>query len=257
MPAVPFWREHLGDADKEVPVSQLNIAQVKLQLGHKTILEDISMDIPLGGRLIGLLGPNGAGKSTLFKCITGFERAYSGTISLNGQALNGLSPSQRTQKGLGYLPQESWLFQDMTVRENLNMFSQLLGRRHAKAIIEAAMAEMGLEALAERKAKVLSGGEKRRLEFARTLLLEPQLMLLDEPFTGIDPKTIQEILRIIHGLVGKGISVMISDHHAHQILQCAEWIYVMAAGVIIEAGTAETIQANPQVRKIYLGDGPV
>ncbi len=221
----------------------------------RTILNGMSMTFPLGGRITGLLGPNGAGKSTLFRCIMGFERGYRGEIRFAGQSLNALSPSARSRRGIGYLPQESWLFQDLNVEENLLLVGELMDKRGAALAeeVQAAIREMGLGAARGTRGEHLSGGERRRLEFARTLMMKPKILLLDEPFSGIDPKTVQEITHIVLGLKARGIATVLSDHYAQQILDLSDRAYVLAGGALIAAGAPEDVRRDPRVREIYLG----
>lgn len=236
-------------------MNTLEISKINMGVSQKTILKDVSLSIPLGGAIVGILGPNGAGKSTLFKCITGFDRSYQGSILLDSISLNPLAPSKRTSLGLGYLPQESWLFLDLTVRENLVLFGELQGfqKDFLNESVQKVIDEMKINHVRDSIAKRLSGGEKRRLEFARTLMLQPKVMLLDEPFTGIDPKTVQEITRIINDLKEKGISIFISDHQAETILNLVETAHVIYDGKIIQSGKPEDIRADQKVRDIYLG----
>jgi len=236
-------------------MSNLKIDQVSVQINHKDILTKVSISIELAGQIVGILGPNGAGKSTLFNCITGFDRSYQGHIFLDEKNLDVLSPSHRTSEGLGYLPQDSWLFRELSVRQNLFLFGELKGLKgkELEQCVERVLIEMKIAHLHKNNAALLSGGEKRRLEFARTLMFSPKILLLDEPFTGIDPKTVIEITRIIKDLKNKGISIFISDHQAETILNLADQIYIIYNGNIIQSGTPDKVRQNQQVKDIYLG----
>jgi lipopolysaccharide export system ATP-binding protein len=169
--------------------------------------------------------------------------------------LDPLAPSARTSKGLGYLPQESWLFSDLTVKENLNLFGELKGLKaqNLKECVDRVLVEMKISHLENSIAARLSGGEKRRLEFARTLMFSPKILLLDEPFTGIDPKTVQEITKIIHSLKERNISIFISDHQAETILKLVDTVYIIYDGEIIAHGCPSEVKKNQQVQNIYLG----
>lgn len=233
----------------------LSISNLKIHLGQKDILNQLSISFRLNGHITGLLGPNGAGKSTLFKCITGFERGYHGKIFLDKKDLSPLTPSKRTQEGIGYLPQESWLFQDMSVYQNLLIYCELLNqnRNVSSHELENSLNKMSISHLKDEKALNLSGGEKRRLEFSRILLYKPTILLLDEPFAGVDPKTISEISEIVKDLANQGISIVISDHHAEKIFHLADEVTVMHQGNLIETGSVDKILKSKEVKDIYLG----
>jgi len=237
-------------------MSALNIDKVSININQRQILHEVSISIKLNGSVVGILGPNGAGKSTLFKCITGFDRSYDGQVNLNNTPLNPLAPSSRTTKGLGYLPQESWLFQDLSVRQNLQLFGELQGLKgqDLNNCIDRSLDEMKIKHLEKSNSAKLSGGEKRRLEFARTLMFSPDILLLDEPFTGIDPKTVEEITKIIKDLKNKGISVFISDHQADTILKLVDHVFILFDGKVIKDGAPEEVKNNQQVKDIYLGN---
>ena len=236
-------------------MSRLNIENLSIEINRSKILQHVDLSVELEGHLIGILGPNGAGKSTLFNCITGFNRSYLGNIHLADQNLNELSPSARTSKGLGYLPQESWLFSDLSVRQNLTLFGELKDIKGQKLndCINRVLNEMKISHLEKSISASLSGGEKRRLEFARTLMFSPKILLLDEPFTGIDPKTVSEITKIIQSLKARGISIFISDHQAETILKLVDAVYIIYNGQIVIYGPPEEVKHNQQVQDIYLG----
>lgn len=236
-------------------MKNLNIENVAIEINRRQILKQVSISISLEGSIVGILGPNGAGKSTLFNCITGFDRSYTGNITLDDSSLNPLAPSARTSKGLGYMPQESWLFSDLTVRQNLYLFGELKGLKsqELKECVDRVLVEMKISHLENNQAARLSGGEKRRLEFARTLMFSPKILLLDEPFSGIDPKTVQEITKIIHTLKERKISIFISDHQAETILKLVDTVYIIYDGQIITHGPPLEVKQNQQVQNIYLG----
>jgi lipopolysaccharide export system ATP-binding protein len=235
--------------------SGLHIDHCGIRLQHHQILDDVHLHLKTGGHIIGLIGPNGAGKSTLFKCIMGFETRYEGNIHLDGVSLHQLQPSERSRAGLGYLPQESWLFEDYNVWQNLQIFAEndpQIQNNMNEAITQA-LDKMNLLHLKKEIAKNLSGGEKRRLEFARTLLYQPKIILLDEPFTGIDPITIREISQIMVQLKDQGVSILISDHQAEKILNLVDETIVLYQGKVLAQGTSEEIRSLKNVRDLYLG----
>ena len=235
--------------------SGLHIDRCRIRLQHHQILDDVSIHLKANGHIMGLIGPNGAGKSTLFKCIMGFETRHEGEIWLDGSLLNRLQPSERSRVGLGYLPQESWLFEDFNVWQNLQIFAENdpLMQANMNEAIAAALGRMDLLHLKKESAKNLSGGEKRRLEFARTLLYQPKVILLDEPFTGIDPITIREISQIMFQLKKQGVSILISDHQAEKILSMVDETMVLYQGKVLAQGTPEEIRSLKNVKDLYLG----
>lgn len=185
----------------------------------------------------------------------GFLNHDEGNIVLDAQNLNKRSPSQRSRMGLGYLPQESWLFQDFNVWNNLKIFVESDPKlaRHPEDHIARALQKMSIEHLKDEKAKNLSGGEKRRLEFARTLLFQPKIILLDEPFTGIDPITINEISLIIKELKHQQLGILISDHQAEKILNLVDQVHILYQGKALASGSPEEIRRQDEVRDLYLG----
>ncbi len=202
---------------------------------------------------IGIVGANGAGKSTLFKCIMGFEKKYRGDVFLNDQNIASCNPHERVAKGLGYLAQESWLFLDMSCYENLLAPLQLSGKvsDDVKKKCLHFLEEYGLSQLKDRSAKHLSGGEKRRLEIARTMMLEPKVLLLDEPFAGLDPHACEDLKTLLSGISEKGTRLWISDHQINHIVELSEKIYLMDQGVIILSGSPEELQQNELAKKTY------
>jgi lipopolysaccharide export system ATP-binding protein len=233
----------------------LCIHDLEVQLQQKEILKKVNLSLRSGGQICGLIGPNGAGKSTLFKCIMGFERRYRGKILLGEQSLDQLAPHKRSRIGLGYLPQESWLFEDFSVWQNLEIFAESDAeiKKNLKHNLEAVLHKMDISHLAHERSSRLSGGEKRRLEFARTLLYQPQIILLDEPFTGIDPITINEISHIIQQLKTEGVNILISDHQAEKILNMVDWAFVLYKGEVLAEGQPCDIRSQDKVKDLYLG----
>jgi lipopolysaccharide export system ATP-binding protein len=222
---------------------------------HRNVVDGVSLDIQRG-EIVGLLGPNGAGKTTSFYMIVGLLPADRGRIFLEGQEITHLPMYQRCRMGLGYLPQESSVFRKLTVEENLLAILETLDLSASERRDRARelLAELDLTALAPYPAYTLSGGERRRLEITRALVTSPQYLLLDEPFTGIDPIAIADIQGIVSKLREKGIGILITDHNVRETLAITDRAYIVYGGKILVSGSASEIAANPVAREIYLGE---
>jgi lipopolysaccharide export system ATP-binding protein len=222
---------------------------------HRKVVDDVSLDIQRG-EVVGLLGPNGAGKTTSFYMVVGLLPADGGRIFLEGQDITRLPMYQRCRLGVGYLPQESSVFRKLTVEQNLLAILETLdlsaAERRARA--RELLAELGLTSLAPYPAYTLSGGERRRLEITRALVTSPQYLLLDEPFTGIDPIAIGDIQEIVARLRDKGIGILITDHNVRETLSITDRAYILYGGKILVSGTATEIANNSRAREIYLGE---
>ncbi len=221
----------------------------------RKIVRGISLQVR-HGEVVGLLGPNGAGKTTTFYMVVGLVRPDQGRVVLDGTDITRMPMYRRAQNGIGYLPQEPSVFRKLTVGDNLmavleTMDLSSLERRDRR---DALLEELGIVHLADSMAYTLSGGERRRVEIARALTLDPKFILLDEPFAGIDPLAVQDIQGIISLLKGKGIGILITDHNVRETLAITDRAYIINDGRIIEAGTAAEITASPRVRQFYLGD---
>lgn len=222
---------------------------------HRKVVDNVSLDIHRG-EVVGLLGPNGAGKTTSFYMLVGLLATEGGRIFLEGQEITSLPMYQRARLGLGYLPQESSVFRKLTVEENLLAILETLDldaverRQRARDLL----GELDLTALAPYPAYTLSGGERRRLEITRALVTGPQYLLLDEPFTGIDPIAIADIQEIIARLRDRGIGILITDHNVRETLAITDRAYILYDGKILVSGTASEIANNPIAREIYLGE---
>ncbi len=221
----------------------------------RKIVRGVSLQVKYG-EVVGLLGPNGAGKTTTFYMVVGLVRPDQGRVVLDGIDITKMPMHQRARKGIGYLPQEPSVFRKLTVAENLTAILETLDlsamERNERR--DRLMSELGVTHLADSKAYTLSGGERRRVEIARALTLDPKFILLDEPFAGIDPLAVQDIQGIIALLKSKGIGILITDHNVRETLAITDRAYIISDGMIIEAGTAEEIMASPQVRQFYLGE---
>ncbi len=223
--------------------------------GGRQVLKDVSVQVE-PGEVVGLLGPNGAGKTTCFYLIVGLIHADRGRILLNGRDLTRLPMHARARAGLSYLPQEPSAFRKLSVRDNLLAILETrrdLGRAAREARCERLLEDLGIAHVADSLALSLSGGERRRLEIARALVLEPRVMLLDEPFAGVDPIAVGDIKSIIAHLRDRSIGVLITDHNVRETLDICDRGYILNAGTVIAAGPPASLLANQQVREVYLG----
>src|ERR687892_608348 len=222
---------------------------------RRKAVDDVSLDIQRG-EVVGLLGPNGAGKTTSFYMMVGLLPADRGRIFLEGEEITGLPMYQRCRRGVGYLPQESSVFRKLTVEENILAIleTQDLSRDERRERLAGLLAELGLTDLAPYPAYTLSGGERRRLEITRALVTAPGSLLLDEPFTGIDPIAIGDIQEIVARLRDRGIGILITDHNVRETLAITDRAYILYEGKVLVSGTASEIAANPRAREIYLGE---
>lgn len=208
------------------------------------------------GQIVGLLGPNGAGKTTTFYMVLGFIKPDAGKIFLDQNDISTLSVHKRARRGVGYLPQEASIFKKMTVANNLRSILefQSLNQAEIKSRIDELLAEFHIEKLRQRKGFQLSGGERRRVEIARALATEPDFILLDEPFAGVDPIAVNDIQEIIRYLKKRGLGVLITDHSVRETLSITDRAYIMHEGKILLSGTSAEITEDEQARKFYLGD---
>jgi lipopolysaccharide export system ATP-binding protein len=224
--------------------------------GGRRVVNGISLEVK-GGEVVGLLGPNGAGKTTTFHMMVGLVRPDDGRVSMNGDDLTAAPMHKRAQAGISYLPQESSVFRRLTVEENLRAILQTLDLEASEQDerADALMKMLGVAHLAAHKAITLSGGERRRVEIARALVLSPFFLLLDEPFTGIDPIAVAEIQKIVRRLITTGIGILITDHNVRETLGICDRAYIVNEGILLEEGTPESIAASEKARKFYLGEG--
>jgi lipopolysaccharide export system ATP-binding protein len=216
----------------------------------------VSLDVA-AGEIVGLLGPNGAGKTTVFSMVVGLVRPDQGRVRLGERDVTELPMYRRARAGVSYLPQEPSVFRKMTVEENLLAILETLARgpEERSERCRALLAEFGLSELARDRAYTLSGGERRRVEIARSLVLSPYFLLLDEPFAGIDPIAVLDIQKIVRRLASSGIGVLITDHNVRETLSIVDRAYIITGGEILRAGTPLALSSDTVVRKIYLGEG--
>lgn len=221
----------------------------------RTVVGGVNVDVRQG-EVVGLLGPNGAGKTTSFYMIVGMVRPDDGHVYLDRTEITTLAMYKRARMGLGYLPQEASIFRKMSVEENILSVLQLmpLSSTDRKQRCEQLMADFNITHLARSKGYMLSGGERRRTEIARALATDPGFILLDEPFAGIDPIAVEEIMRIVATLKTKNIGVLVTDHNVHETLSITDRAYLLFEGHILKAGTASDLASDPEVRKLYLGE---
>jgi lipopolysaccharide export system ATP-binding protein len=234
----------------------LRAAGLSKSFKGRTVVADVSLEIAQG-RAVGLLGPNGAGKTTTFHMLVGLLRPDTGNVTLDGEDLSHRPIYQRARLGLGYLPQEPSVFRKLTVEENVYLVLDNLkiSRKEKRNKAEQVLSELGIQQLALSRAYTLSGGERRRLEIARALILEPKFLLLDEPYAGIDPLAVQEIQRIIQGLKARNIGVIITDHNVRETLSSCDEAYLIREGKIWMHGTPKEIVENDAAKRFYLGEG--
>jgi lipopolysaccharide export system ATP-binding protein len=221
----------------------------------RRVVKSVNLSIETG-EIVGLLGPNGAGKTTIFNMMVGLISPDSGGIYLSSEEVTSLPMYLRARKGISYLPQESSIFRKLTVEENILAILETLGlsATERQERLQILLRELNLTPLARHKAYTLSGGERRRVEITRALVISPKFILLDEPFAGIDPIAVLEIQRIIAHLKEQGIGVLITDHNVQETLEITDRAYLINEGEILESGTPEAIVESPRARIIYLGE---
>ncbi len=223
--------------------------------GDRNVVRGVSLEMS-PGEVVGLLGPNGAGKTTTFYMVVGVEAPDSGRILWKGTDITEAPMHRRARLGIGYLPQESSVFRGLTVMENLMALAELqpVPRREQIARCERLLEDFHLQKVRATLGRSLSGGERRRCELARALVTEPSIMLLDEPFAGVDPKSVAEIQGLIADLKARGIGVLITDHNVRETLRIADRAYILADGMIMKHGLPNEIAEDPDIRMVYLGE---
>jgi len=233
---------------------KIEVKNIAKMIKKTQILHDISLEIS-SGQTVGLLGPNGAGKTTSFYIICGLIQPTTGTIFFDGSDITHLPLHKRALRGIGYLPQESSIFKELTVEENLMLAAEISidDKKQRWERVEELLEIFNIEPIRQRKGISLSGGERRRTEIARALVSNPKFLLLDEPFAGVDPIAVKDIQSIIKQLTARGIGVLITDHNVRETLQICDKAYVMKAGAVLASGTAQEIKDNTVVREHYLG----
>jgi lipopolysaccharide export system ATP-binding protein len=220
----------------------------------RTVVRGVSLEIS-SGEVVGLLGPNGAGKTTTFSMVVGLVGPDTGKVLLDGNDVTDDPMYVRARKGIGYLPQEASIFRGLTVEQNIAGILETLDldAQARRVRLRELLAELGLTPLARSKAYTLSGGERRRVEITRALVISPKFMLLDEPFAGIDPIAVSDIQKIIFHLKSRGIGVLITDHNVRETLRITDRAYIVHDGVIFKSGTPQSLADDEEVKRIYLG----
>ena len=235
-------------------MSRLCTQDLTKAYGGRTVVKGVNLEVN-SGEIVGLLGPNGAGKTTTFYMTVGLTAPDSGRVLFDGADITDDPMYVRARKGIGYLPQEPSIFRGLTVEQNILAILETLplngGERRQRA--KDLLAELGLSALAQSPAYVLSGGERRRAEITRALVMSPRFILLDEPFAGIDPIAVTDIQKIIFHLKERGIGVLITDHNVRETLKITDRAYIINNGRILRSGDPSTLADDPEVRKVYLG----
>jgi lipopolysaccharide export system ATP-binding protein len=236
-------------------MSKLQGVDLSKSYRGRKVVDNVEIEIGQG-EVVGLLGPNGAGKTTTFYMIVGLARPDSGRVLLNGDEITDLPMYLRARSGISYLPQEPSVFRQLTSEENLLAVLETLPLtpEQQRDRLEELLAQMGLETVRQSKAYMLSGGERRRLEIARSLTLEPAFILLDEPFSGIDPLTVKDLQDLIRDLSRSGIGILITDHNVRETLTVTDRAYIVNHGKIMKKGTPHDLSSDPEVRRVYLGD---
>jgi len=237
-------------------MSQLTARDLRKSYRGRPAVAGVSLDVS-PGEIVGLLGPNGAGKTTCFYMIVGLVMPDSGSVAIDGADITQAGMPQRARMGLGYLPQEASVFRKLSVQDNLRAILETradLSADARQARLEQLLGDLHIGHIRTSPGAALSGGERRRVEIARALVIEPRFMLLDEPFAGVDPITVIDIQRIIRELAARGIGVLITDHNVRETLGICHRAYIVNEGEVLAAGPPETLLADERVRAVYLGD---
>jgi lipopolysaccharide export system ATP-binding protein len=234
---------------------KLETREISKSYRGRKVVDDVSMCVEQG-EVVGLLGPNGAGKTTSFYMIVGLISPDSGRVILNGEDVTSLPMFQRARRHISYLPQEASVFRKLSVESNLMAILETLsiGARERRERMERLIGQLGLEKVRRNKGYTLSGGERRRVEIARSLVIEPDFLLLDEPFSGIDPIQVLELQRIIFDLKQAGIGILVTDHNVRETLMVTDRAYIINNGQIFRAGSPADLGRDPDVKRVYLGE---
>ena len=240
--------------DNATVPSKIETRQLVREYGKRRVVDGVDINVG-AGEIVGLLGPNGAGKTTTFYMIVGLIAATAGRVFLDGDDLTDLPMYLRARLGIGYLPQEASIFRKMTVEQNIRAIAETLplSKAEREASVEEHLTELGLQHLANQKAYTLSGGERRRLEISRALVTRTKFLLMDEPFSGVDPISVSEVQKIIVQLKERGIGVLITDHNVRETLSIVDRAYLLHDGSVLSEGTSDYLINDPKSREFYLG----
>ena len=235
--------------------SGLRIEHLRKSYRKKTVIRDFSMNLDRG-EVVALLGPNGSGKTTTFYAVAGLVMPEGGTVTIDGKDVTSLPMYRRAQLGIGYLPQEMSIFRGLSVQDNISAILDISvsGARKRRERLEALLSEFSIEHLRRAPALALSGGERRRVEIARCLAANPKYLLLDEPFAGVDPISVDDIRHLVSDLKKRGIGVLITDHNVRETLEIVDRAYILHEGKVLMSGPPDEVVKNENVRRVYLGD---
>jgi lipopolysaccharide export system ATP-binding protein len=236
-------------------MTKLETQELSKAYRGRKVVDDVSVYMEQG-EVVGLLGPNGAGKTTTFYMVVGLISPDSGSVTLDGKDITSLPMYQRARRGISYLPQEPSVFRKLSVEENLMAVLETLPihTRERREKLSQLLEQLGLEAVRRNKGYMLSGGERRRVEIARSLAINPKFLLLDEPFSGIDPIQVVELQRIISDLKRSGIGILVTDHNVRETLMVTDRAYIINNGKIFRSGRPEALSRDPEVKRVYLGE---
>ncbi len=239
------------DSEKKILFSEGLYKKYK----KRFVVKNVNIEVKQG-EVVGLLGPNGAGKTTTFYMIVGMIKPNDGKVFLNNTEITKFAMYKRARLGIGYLPQEASVFRKLSVYDNIMAVLQMmkLAQREREEWCNRLLEDFGISHLAKSKGYMLSGGERRRVEIARTLATNPKFILLDEPFAGIDPIAVEEIMKIVHDLKNRDIGVLVTDHNVHETLSITDRSYLMFEGEILKSGTAEYLANDEEAKRLYLGE---
>ncbi len=239
----------------DAPGKGLQVSGLRKSYRNRPVIRDVGLKLDRG-EVVALLGPTGSGKTTCFYCVAGLVAPDSGHVVIDGVDATALPMYRRAQMGIGYLPQEMSIFRTLTVEQNIEAVLELVCRdaHHRRDRLEELLGDFSIGHLRSAPAMALSGGERRRVEIARCLASNPSYLLLDEPFAGVDPIAVGEIRGLVHDLKSRGIGVLITDHNVRETLEIVDRAYILHDGHVLKSGTTEEIVADPQVRRVYLGE---
>ena len=235
--------------------SKIETRKLVRDFGKRRVVNNVDINVK-AGEIVGLLGPNGAGKTTTFYMVVGLIAVTSGQVLLDGEDITGVQMYRRARRGIGYLPQEPSVFRKMTVEQNIRAIAETLPLNKAarSEVVERHLNELGITHLAGQKAYTLSGGERRRLEISRALVTQPKFLLMDEPFSGVDPISVNEVQKIIVELKGRGIGVLITDHNVRETLRIVDRAYLLHQGSVLSEGNSDFLINDPKSKEFYLGE---
>ena len=241
--------------DETAAPPRIETRELIKEYGKRRVVCGVNVNIS-AGEIVGLLGPNGAGKTTTFYMVVGLVPATAGQVFLDSEDLTEMPMYRRARMGIGYLPQEASVFRKMTVEQNIRAVAETLplSRAQREACVEEHLTELGLEHLAKQKAYTLSGGERRRLEISRALVTRPKFLLMDEPFSGVDPISVSEVQKIIMQLKERGIGVLITDHNVRETLSIVDRAYLLHQGSVLSEGSSDFLVNDAKSREFYLGE---